>query len=353
MANGTFLLADIGGYTTFLTEVGLEHAKEITSHLLNGMVDVNPERWQVGNVVGDCLFLYNDSDDTPEEIFAQLRGLYENFCESITEIAAGSTCRCGACDRTNDLALKFVVHGGEFAVQDIAGRRELIGPDIIVAHRLLKNSVAVSEYVLLTEPLGEVAKASGLSAIAGSDQYDDVGTLDYVYVDLQPVREAYEKSREVYLNEETADVVISIEIAAPPDLVWELMHDRDKMIQATPTLLEFESISGGLDDVGSIHTCLHGGGMRVVHLRVGVDQAGRRITDRLWNVPFVHQMYQTCEVRPSGTGSRATLYYALRPGVPMDEGVTKADFVEVVRLQSQGDVEGMKTVCEAELQARQ
>jgi len=37
MTNGTFLLADIGGYTTFLSEVGIEHAKEITSHLLNGI----------------------------------------------------------------------------------------------------------------------------------------------------------------------------------------------------------------------------------------------------------------------------------------------------------------------------
>lgn len=29
-SEGTFVLADIGGYTTFLTEVGIEHAKEIT-----------------------------------------------------------------------------------------------------------------------------------------------------------------------------------------------------------------------------------------------------------------------------------------------------------------------------------
>lgn len=57
MRNGTFVLADIGGYTTFLTDVGIKHAKEITSHLFNGMFEVDQESWKVGNVEGDCLFL--------------------------------------------------------------------------------------------------------------------------------------------------------------------------------------------------------------------------------------------------------------------------------------------------------
>ena len=42
---GTFVLADIGGYTQFLTGVGIEHAKEITSDLFNAMLKCNRERW--------------------------------------------------------------------------------------------------------------------------------------------------------------------------------------------------------------------------------------------------------------------------------------------------------------------
>ena len=248
MHNGTFVLADIGGYTSFLSDVGIEHAKEITSHLFNGMVEVNSRRWKVGNVEGDCLFLYSDSTDSPDEIFAYVRGLYENFRDSITEIASGSTCRCGACDRSGDLALKFVVHSGEFDTQEIAGRQELIGPEVVVAHRLLKNSIPVHEYALLTAPLADVAKASGLSAVAGRDEYEDIGGLDYVYVDLQPVREAFQKSQEVYLSEEDADVVASIEIDAPPELVWRVLSDVEKITQCYPTLLEVESG----DDEGAV-----------------------------------------------------------------------------------------------------
>jgi hypothetical protein len=352
MANGTFLLADIGGYTTFLSDVGIEHAKEITSHLLNGMVEVDSQRWKVGNVVGDCLFLYNDTGESADEIFAHVRRVYENFRDSIEEIAAGSTCRCGACDRSGDLALKFIVHSGEFDIQEIAGRRELIGSDVVVAHRLLKNSIPVGEYALLTAPMADVAKASGLSTTPGRDEYEDVGGVDYVYVDLQPVCEAFHKSREVYLSEENADVIASIEIAAPPELVWQVLFDVDKITQWVPTLVELETLSGEVAEVGSIHTCLHGGGMKMVHLRVAIDESDMRWTDRLWNVPFVGEMYQTGEVKPSEAGTKFSFYYALRPGVPIDEGVKKSDFVTLTKLHAQADVEGLKKACEAEVRAQ-
>ena len=94
MHNGTFVLADIGGYTSFLSDVGIEHAKEITSHLFNGMVEVNPRRWKLGNVEGDCLFLYSDSAESPDEIFAYVRGLYENFRASPEKMCPKRGMRC-------------------------------------------------------------------------------------------------------------------------------------------------------------------------------------------------------------------------------------------------------------------
>jgi uncharacterized protein YndB with AHSA1/START domain len=347
MTNGTFLLADIGGYTSFLTDVGIEHAKEITSHLFNGMVDVEPDRWKVGNVAGDCLFLYNDSGDSDEETFEYLRRLYEKFRDSIAVVAAGSTCGCGACDRSGDLTLKFVVHTGEFDIQEIAGRRELIGSEIVVAHRLLKNSIPVHEYALLTMPVAGVAKASGLSAEAGRDEYEDVGGLDYVYLDLRPVRDAFNKSREVYVTEENADVTASIEIDAPPELVWRATLDQDVHTQWVPTLVESETLSGEPDEVGSVHTCLHDGGMKLVHFTVAVDKNRRRRTDKLMNVPLVGEMYQTWEAEPTATGTKFSFHYAIMPDAPVEEGAGKSLVLDVVRQQSDGDVQGLKALCEA------
>jgi hypothetical protein len=348
MTTGTFVLADIGGYTTFLSEVGIEHAKEITSHLFNGMVKVS-KRWKVGNVEGDCLFLYTSSRESPENTFGQVRKLYEDFRASVAEVASGSTCRCGACDRSGDLVLKFVVHQGEFDTHEVAGRRELIGPDVVVAHRLLKNSVPVREYAILTSPLADVAHASGLPTTPASDEYSDIGAVEYLYVDLQPVREAFEKSRELYLTEETADVCLEIEIEAPPELVWRAITDPDRAKLWAPTLVEAEPLSGEYGKVGGVHTCLHGGGIKMIHLVVAHDEEGRRHTDRLWNVPFVNEAYIGCEIRPSPQGTKALYYFSLRPGLPIAGNISKSRFLRASKKHAEDDLRGLKAICEAEV----
>ncbi len=348
MTNGTFVLADIGGYTTFLSDVGIEHAKEITSHLFNGMVKVD-KRWKVGNVEGDCLFLYTSFREPPDNTFRQVRKLYEDFREGVAEIASGSTCRCGACDRSGDLVLKFVVHAGEFDTHQVAGRTELIGPDVVIAHRLLKNSVPVREYAILTTPLTDVAQASGLPATPARDDYGDVGAVDYVYVDLQPVREAFEKRREVYLTEETADVCVVIDIEAPPELVWRVFADAEKAKLWAPTLVEAEPISGEHGKVGGVHTCLHGGGIKMIHLVVAHDEEGRRRTDRLWNVPFVNEAYIGFEARPCPLGTKVLNYFSLKPGLPIAGNISKSRFLRDSKKHAEDDLRGLKAVCEAEV----
>lgn len=348
MRDGTFVLADIGGYSTFLTDVGIEHAKEITSHLFNGLFEVDRDTWKVGNIEGDCLFLYSDSRTSPREVFAYLRRLYETFRESIEEIASGSTCRCGACDRSGSLTLKFVVHGGAFDTQEIAGRTELIGSDIVVAHRLLKNSVPVREYALVTRGRADIAEASGLGVAPGRDEYGDVGAIDYVYVDFLEVREAYQKSREIYLTEADADIAASIEIEAPPDLVWSVMMDADKAQHWSPTLIEVETLSGAQEQVGSVHTCFHRDiGGKIIHFRVACDNDGRRVTDRLSKVPVVEKMTLTIEAKPFGAGTKFTIYYSLKGATPMEEEA-KSLFLDTVRQRAVNDIEGMKAFCEAQ-----
>ena len=90
----------------------------------------------------------------------------------------------------------------------------------------------------------------------------------------------------------------------------------------------------------------------MVHLTVAVAADGYRRTDRLWNVPVVREMYQTFEARPSATGTTFSFHYALRPGVPIPEGVAKSAVLAVVRQHAEGDVRGLKEVCEAEVRAR-
>ena len=68
--------------------------------------------------------------------------------------------------RVDGLDLKFVLHSGSYVVQAIGGSRELAGPEVVMAHRLLKNHAAElighTAYALITE-----AAASRLVVPAG------------------------------------------------------------------------------------------------------------------------------------------------------------------------------------------
>ena len=81
-------------------------------------------------------------------------------------VALSSSCTCDACRRTPELDLKFCAHHGEFVEHDVAGSRELVGSDVILAHRLLKNSIADTHglrgYALLTDVCAQALGARGL-----------------------------------------------------------------------------------------------------------------------------------------------------------------------------------------------
>ena len=66
-----------------------------------------------------------------------------------------TSCECNACVRIPDLNLKFVIHHGVILRQRVAGRVELLGSDVILVHRLLKNDVVgstgIEAYALFTQ----------------------------------------------------------------------------------------------------------------------------------------------------------------------------------------------------------
>jgi Protein of unknown function (DUF2652) len=63
-------------------------------------------------------------------------------------------CTCAACSSISGLELKFVMHHGGYVVQSIAGHQRILGPEVTVAHLLLKNHVRDvidrSAYALMT-----------------------------------------------------------------------------------------------------------------------------------------------------------------------------------------------------------
>src|SRR5260221_13127490 len=74
---------------------------------------------------------------------------------------------CRACKNMKMLDLKMTVHYGEYLIQKLGDREELLGADVIVPHRMLKNNVieqtGIESYALFSDAAVE---ASNLPQLA-------------------------------------------------------------------------------------------------------------------------------------------------------------------------------------------
>lgn len=160
MASGRWLLliADIGGYTEYMRthRMSLAHAEVNTGRLLEKVVDAVPD-FDLIEIEGDAAFLSRQADamdgDGAVALTLEAATAMHRAFHLERQYVATNLCPCKACSEANNLKLKFVAHIGEVATQTIRERRKLVGIDVILVHRLLKNPVDVPEYVLVSEDL--------------------------------------------------------------------------------------------------------------------------------------------------------------------------------------------------------
>jgi len=158
-SRAVLLLADISGFTAFmkLHAISTSHARQIIVRLLDALVKASGPPLRVAELEGDAVFFYALADEkqlraVAERVKAQLPRLFRVFKQEIEALQSVSVCVCEACTTVGNLRLKQVVHTGEVAVERIDRFEKLFGLDVIVVHRMLKNSVPASEYLMLTVP---------------------------------------------------------------------------------------------------------------------------------------------------------------------------------------------------------
>jgi len=198
---GALLLADISGYTGFLQGVADAHreliveadepppAYAVLSHLLDTMVTAIAPAFRLAKFEGDAIFAVStDALGAGPAVLDCLRGCYAAFRERL--VAAGSqwTCTCSACSRMGDLDLKFILHHGTYVAQPIAGHDELLGPDVNLAHRLLKNHarelVGAVPYALVTEAAARALAVPTAGMVPGEETYADTPPVRVHVLDL-------------------------------------------------------------------------------------------------------------------------------------------------------------------------
>ena len=101
--------------------------------LLDGIVDRLIPPFSLSKTEGDAVFAFAADGELQLRGEAVLRCIdlcYQSFRSQIEAMEAALTCGCNACSLGINLDLKFVLHHGGYVVQPIAGRPELLGPDV-------------------------------------------------------------------------------------------------------------------------------------------------------------------------------------------------------------------------------
>jgi len=152
--DGALVLADISGFTAFVTGTELEHGPAIVADLLGEVMRELAPPLEVQEVEGDAVFALGPDRalTPPAALLDVLEQAFVAFKRRQRQLTADESCRCQACRHVDSLDLKIVVHHGRFLRQMVGDRSQAAGASVLLVHRLLKNDLAGRRaYLLLTE----------------------------------------------------------------------------------------------------------------------------------------------------------------------------------------------------------
>jgi len=182
--NAFIVLLDISGYTKFikLHKFSLIHAEQIINELLESIINSSDHPLVLNKLQGDAALFYAVSDDgqaVAQDILRQVTRFFDAFQQREKELVSEcGLCACDACAKVDQLRLKAILHHGEVAIKQI---QELAGETVILAHRLLKNSIKQDEYILLSDAFYRLSGGlEGQKAERRSENCEGLGKVDVV-----------------------------------------------------------------------------------------------------------------------------------------------------------------------------
>jgi len=180
---GFFIITDITGYTIFLTESELDHAHNIIEALFKSQLAVIAEPLQISNFQGDAILCHVPEESVQDaDLLEQVNAIYDAFAATIEEMQINPPCGCNACANITMLDLKMFMHFGEYLVKKVGETEEIIGSDVITAHRMMKNNVkaatGIHSYLLAThQALGQLGVADDAKFIDYTQTFEHIGEI--------------------------------------------------------------------------------------------------------------------------------------------------------------------------------
>ena len=268
--HGHMVIADISGYTRFLTDSELEHGNEVIADLLNSILDATAAPLTLSSIEGDAVFLYGEMADGMygQTILESVEMLYCAFADKLADMVVNTTCNCNACINIKGLGLKIVMHCGEYTTSTIGGMTTLSGPDVIAVHRLLKNRIieetGIEHYFLITD---RCVKALDVESVVGSwtphtEDYEHIGEVVGYVSSLEDVYAMLKLQSEDKVAQAGAWSTARGQTLAPPALVWDYIMDPRKRVEFIPVAakMHLNKLAEGRIAPGTEFHCAHGDG---------------------------------------------------------------------------------------------
>lgn len=257
-------IPDISGFTKFVNDTEIIHSQHIIQELIEVIIESNSLGLNVSEIEGDAVLFYRfGQTPSAEEIAGQVKQMFINFHKQLKIIERDRVCHCGACSTAINLTLKFLTHSGEIAISKIKNHEKLIGKDVIIAHRLLKNNIKSNEYILLTENYLQTQSQNNFyryfesgESKKGMINYEHIGQIKYDYILLSPLKEFVpEIPSNPGFNKFNNPIIKHQFIKAPNHLIYDTIINLDLRKEWTKGLKNIEYNKNEVPKIGTKHNC--------------------------------------------------------------------------------------------------
>lgn len=267
VSEGLLVISDITGFTSFLKDSELPHARETLRALLNLLVEHTRSPLEVVDLEGDAVFSYAPevSIEQGQALMSIVEDAYVAFREALHMMTLNTTCTCEACRLIPTLDLKQFVHYGSFVKEEIAGHIRLVGHDVNLIHRLLKNSISQATgyeaYAAYTEQAVQALRLEQMAADLRrhTERASDMDEVKLYVKDM--ARVWHEKRAGVRMKVQPDEAILDLaaDFPVPRETMWEYIADpRSRSVFHEADGEHLESLPDGEVGPGGVYVCAHG-----------------------------------------------------------------------------------------------
>jgi hypothetical protein len=319
---GFLVISDISGYSSYVRDSELEHARDSLSALLRLLIEHTRSPFAIAKLEGDAVFSYAPANAflQGQSLLEMMEGTYVAFRKALELMVLNTTCPCNACRNLPNLDLKLFVHFGDYLVQDLGLFKELLGNDVNLVHRLLKNKITeqsgLRAYAAYTQAVVDQLQMQDLAGelVVHTENFADVGEVKLHLQDLLGVWQRKREAARIEVKPEDALYVYSHDFSIPPAQLWEYVtmpKTRALFMGAASQTVEKEGVRNGEE---TVYVCVHGAGTSL-HTVVDWRPFQQYTTHETLPVPGT-AMYSTYQLDPIEGGTRFTAFFG-RPFGPV------------------------------------